>query len=58
MTRIAAVLAALLLLAVPTSAQAPEQARGEVNVVVLWSDGTEWHPVGSGTLPLLCEPAP
>lgn len=56
MTRIAAVLAALLLIAAPAVAQAP-QARGEVNVVVLWSDGTEWHPVGSGTLPLLCEPA-
>lgn len=54
--RIAAVIAALLLLAAPVVAQ--DQARGEVQIVALWSDGTEWHPVGSGMLPLICEPVP
>lgn len=51
-----ALVAALLLLAVPATAQAPVPPEGTVVIVVGVSDGLTVLPVASGTLPLSCVP--
>lgn len=60
MTRIAAVLAALLLLATPALAATPTATippAGSVVVVVLQSDGLALLPFGTGIVPpLACAP--
>lgn len=55
MKRVAALIASLLLVALPATAEEP---RGTVTLVVAWSNGTTQVPVAAGTLPLICEPAP
>ena len=55
MTRILAIAAALLLAALPATAQAPVPPAGTTTVVVLLSDGMTLLPVASGVLPLRCE---
>ncbi len=52
MTRILAILVALLVIAAPVVAATPEQPpAGTVMVVVLTSDGMTWLPYGSATIP-------
>ena len=58
MTRILAILAALMLLSAPAVAQAPVPPAGTVLIVVGLSDGMTVLPVTSGVLPLVCEPLP
>lgn len=55
MTRILALTAALLLIALPGSAQAPVPPAGTTILYVAISDGATILPVTSGVLPLRCE---
>lgn len=53
--RTLAILAALLLLAVPAVAQAPVPPEGTPVIIVGLSDGMTVLPVSGGNLPLRCE---
>ena len=57
MKRVFALTAALALLAIPVSAQAPVPPEGALVIVVGISDGLTVLPVSSGVLPLVCEVA-
>lgn len=53
--RILALAAALALLALPASAQAPVPPEGALVIVVGLSDGLTVLPISSGVVPVTCE---
>lgn len=53
--RALALATALVLLALPATAQAPVPPEGTLTILALVSDGTTLLPVAQGVLPLTCE---